>query len=172
MGCAPKVPLGRGLDPVGACGVALACSAWLHQASSGWAAASCRVVPRDPVSSAASFRTFISVERGGIVKIDSSGIQFALDRVLAFLAFALVGFLAIFVLENPQRVPVDLLFGEGEVSLGLWSLLMFMGGIVVAAVPAVLMLRKSRPSGDEGVLLLLLLFPVLAVSGLALLLAF
>ncbi len=106
------------------------------------------------------------------MKINSSGIQFALDRVLAFLAFASVGVLAIFVLENPHRVPVDLLFWEAELSLGLWSLLMFMGGVAVAAVPAVLMLRRSRPSGgDEGVLLLLLLFPALVVSGLALLLA-
>jgi len=95
-----------------------------------------------------------------------------LDRTLAFFAFSLVAFLAVFVLENPQSVSVDLLFYESEVPLGLWSLLMFLGGVAVAAVPAALMMRKSRLSGDQGVLVLLLLVPSFALCGLALLLAF
>ena len=89
---------------------------------------------------------------------------------MLFLAFVLVAVLALFVVENTQIIPVDLLFFQGEVPLGLWSLLMFLGGVAVAAVPAVLMLRESRESDDEGVLLLMVLAPSLVLCGLALLL--
>ncbi len=124
------------------------------------------------MKSASRASSVSSRQTGGTIRIDSSGIQFALDRTLAFFAFSLVAFLAVFVLENPQSVSVDLLFYESEVPLGLWSLLMFLGGVAVAAVPAALMMRKSRLSGDQGVLVLLLLVPSFALCGLALLLAF